>query len=453
MGMRQARLLPPTEKVWEHIEHDEQALKRAIGCMGSSQIATAHKVFSNDRKIALSCSVKWFGHTNRTRSRREAKPFFSWQTQWSMSAAPTSSGGVAFFSVAYEKATRDRPRRYVARRNGAGALAMLMGAPEAAREAFFAEFERRFGRRLIVDTHPMLSHFLPPSETTVECQDGWHPQDLAIPGLPNIGFLSATQAATMPDFVAAIFGRRHVRKDMVKAVALASPHVIMFAADFRGLVTTDHIVTFLRDNADLDPMTIRLLSSLPASLRVQLRTLDPRSLVRLLRQGRLTQTDLREIRDLQRIEDYNGSYVRSWHEMHELTSLMASRQERTQAISPTPLSKRLDGAEFEGLRIACPQSFGDLHDWSSQMSNCIGGYTRQAARGLTVLGGIYDGEKLVANFQVDPARRELQQLLGKHNRRLPADIVDRCERYFATHKINTRDYWGKPQDTLEIRTA
>lgn len=442
MGAREARALPPTEKVWEHIERDEQAEQDVhyAPCAGIRQVAAAHKVFANYRKVALSHSVQRFGPPKEARGRGECKLFRSWQTQWSISAIPTVSGGVAFYGIFYEKTASGQKRRYVERRNGAAALAMLMQAPDNAREAFFAEFERRFERRLLTDTHPMLDHFLP--EPSVEfVTRPFSSGAPAIRDLPPRGFLSATQAATMNDLIARIFGRRHVRKDMVKAVAQASPPVILLAAHFRGLVVTDHLVAFLRDNAELEPPTIALLQKL-GDLRPQLRSLDSASLPRLLRQGSLTDRDVRMMRDLGRVRDYAGSRVRTWEEMHDLIGLMIKRQERTLPIPFVPLAETLHGETVGDLTIVCPSTAGQLYDWSNQMGNCIASYVSVAAVGHTVLGGLYRGEQLVANFEIDPASKQLRQLLGKRNEPLAGPVRQACEEFFRSQDVQVGRYWG-----------
>ena len=78
--------------------------------------------------------------------------------------------------------------------------------------------------------------------------------------------------------------------------------------------------------------------------------------------------------------------------------------------------------EYDGFTVVAPENSGMLRDWSNYMNNCISGYARQASDGQTLLYGVNDGDRLIANIELDPSTGTVKQLLGKYNQSVPADM-------------------------------
>jgi hypothetical protein len=75
------------------------------------------------------------------------------------------------------------------------------------------------------------------------------------------------------------------------------------------------------------------------------------------------------------------------------------------------------------------------------MSNCISGYTHAAINREVTLGGIYEGDKLVANFEIKQGPR-LSQLLGRFNKPVP-QVREKIIPVLREAGVTVSDdYWG-----------
>lgn len=258
------------------------------------------------------------------------------------------------------------------------------------------------------------------------------------------GLRGAFRVQDVQSFTKELFGKTRYRKDLVKAVAQADVSGVALALQFRGLVPVDWIIRLLL----LYPRTARRYSNLDYSgLRPLLKRLDPRSL-RYLTQHRaepymLTELSRWAIR-IGRRRDL-ALLVRSWDELHDQIG-GTGRPEyvwRNEQIPQTKFAKKLDGLSTEsGLRIVTPSETATLNNWSEVMGNCIRGYSGSAVAGRLTLVGVYQGDKLVANLEITNSGR-LNQLLGKHNQKLPDDQKAEIIELLAKNDVTVNEYWGK----------
>lgn len=131
------------------------------------------------------------------------------------------------------------------------------------------------------------------------------------------------------------------------------------------------------------------------------------------------------------------------------------RLNNRQRIRPSMVNKKIELTEItssyqnlelsSGLKIVAPEDTDTLVTWSNTMGNCISGYAFPAERGDLYLGGVYSGEKLIANFEIDK-NKNLKQLLGKYNQHLTQEdrdaIIDALASVEAIHIDTVTQAWG-----------
>lgn len=275
---------------------------------------------------------------------------------------------------------------------------------------------------------------------------GTHVYNEALNGSTRRCYRFADDAATL---TRNMFGKTRYRKDLVKAVAAIHSdwderHLgqVWLAREFRGLVPIDWIIEVLRN-----PVTRNI--QIPGHLRPLLRTLDQRALRNLLSDGQAYNLwDL--VREHRHVPDFVPQRrPRTWNELEQ--DLLNQRDrvisERTANRKPVTLPKdalRLNGgipllqpngAVEDGLLVVVADHETTLHGWSSEMHNCISGYSTMMRTGARWLGGVYVGDRLVANFEINEGRRQCVQLLGKYNRPLELDLAQSVGNHLKVHGI------------------
>lgn len=264
------------------------------------------------------------------------------------------------------------------------------------------------------------------------------------------GFSPSLKEANLRDQVASLFGKTRCRRDLMRAVAQSHPNAIMLARDFRGLVPVDWLVNFLQRH---DRNLLNAGPIFQYSMRPMLYQIDPRSYRDLLRQT-LQGDDWYEINDVaavwdQRARRYNrdiegfGGRYRSFYEIHNAFFEYRRNSYRTpitpQPVPATPLSETL--STIPGVVI--PSMTSDLVEWGNEMRNCIGSYAHSVThpKRSRELGGIYEGERLIGNFEIVDGR--LSQLLGKCNTPLPVGVRSTYEGHFKKAGVKIpANYWG-----------
>lgn len=284
------------------------------------------------------------------------------------------------------------------------------------------------------------------------------------------GLVGAMREDDLPSMVRKTFGKTRYRRDLVRATGNADPQAIGLAKNFVGLVPIDWIVNFLRINeAGEERLRLHTFDRwIP--IRPWLFTMDPRSYRNLLSErlyGRTATTITDTMMMLQRNREIGpptGRY-RSWTELHDwLENTIygardwqpirpvgrAIRQNRVytppqprEDIPLSELGKKLDGYTDGTYRIVIPKKVSELTEWGTYMRNCIGGYGYRVAsdNSPVTLGAIYEGDKLLVNFEV--TANVLGQFLGRFNQTPGRELCLKFEPIFSNLGVDVRQYWGK----------
>lgn len=107
-----------------------------------------------------------------------------------------------------------------------------------------------------------------------------------------------------------------------------------------------------------------------------------------------------------------GKNVEDIHD--ELTSIFNGKRATAQA-APIKYAKEIAqvmDAEVGKYRIVLPKNGNEIVRWGRDMGHCIGSYS-DSAYVDDVLGAVYDGDNMVANFQIRD--KQMVQIYGKHN--------------------------------------
>lgn len=257
--------------------------------------------------------------------------------------------------------------------------------------------------------------------------------------------IHAMRQPVFKDFVAEVFGKKNMRKDLVKACATSTPISVALAAQFKGLVPIDWIINFLRNNprSEFYNPEDRTVTRSLSKIRPILTQLDPRSYRRLLSLNmhpnswyHITDT----VRWSDRIE--HPYFVRSWDDLHrQLYRGYVKDPFEDQEIKLNALAKRLNNAETKNFRIVPAHHTSIMTKWGDKMNNCIATYRRTALEGKNVYAGIYVGEKLKANMEI--ADGTLRQLLGTNNTPMKPDARDEIVSLLREKGVVVPDrYWG-----------
>lgn len=125
---------------------------------------------------------------------------------------------------------------------------------------------------------------------------------------------------------------------------------------------------------------------------------------------------------LEMVESWDGLQFRNVRELHNYWVAERNMRERTEKSVPvtyTGKAKKFLGGE--GVTIIAPESTLDLYEWSKYMENCVSSYGTKVARGDSLIYAAVEGEKMVANIELDPRTGSVVQLLGKYNNSVAPD--------------------------------
>jgi hypothetical protein len=409
-----------------HKYHDEE--KHPYDFRGLKQhIAYCQSVFADDNSVALVTSNKYTGMN------KAGKRWFRWENATNISLVRHPNTGHVF---SRSSSGRGRLRRHL---TNFGTTNIFLYEP--AREAI----KERFGFEVWHDAYPLTGDGRAISTGPLLAGPESIATNLWLPLQKNDVFEMTTFA----------FGKTRYRKDLVKAVAQADPNAIAIAIDFRGMVPTDWIINFLRNNPRNEQRGAPPVSV--PSIRQYLFPLEPRSLRRLLQ----TEVGPNQAGSLYGISDAVRSprtrpqpgFVRNWGEFHDNIYGIRRGDNRWQArnlgedqryvgdIKVVTKAEPLDNLQIGTMTVVLPGHTDMLRVWGSEMRNCIGSYSAHALGGHSILGGIYEGDKLIANFEIKKDGT-LKQLLGKCNQPMPKDkraaVVDKFNELGYTCKA----FWG-----------
>jgi hypothetical protein len=390
----------------------------------------------------LVTSHKFTGINNKTGQR-----WFRWENSTNYSFVRNPNTGHVFSRVSSGKG---RTRRHFTNN---GMTQIFLHAP--AREAI----KERFGFEEWHDAYPLAEHFY--GRARVAGAGGGHAVGtghlLAGPECIATNLFLPLQKKDVFEMTTFAFGKTRYRKDLVKAVAQADPNAVAIAIDFRGLVPIDWIINFLRNNPrderGAPPVSV-------PSIREYLFPLEPRSLRRLLQ----TEVGPQQAGSLYGINDVVRSartrpqpgFVRTWGEFHDNIYGIRRGDNRWQArnlgedsrysgdIKVITKAKPLENLQIGTMTVVLPEHTSVLQAWGSEMRNCIGSYGSHAIGGHSILGGIYEGDKLIANFEIKKDGT-LKQLLAKCNQPMPKDKRDAVVDKFKELGYTCTTFWGDQQ--------
>lgn len=272
------------------------------------------------------------------------------------------------------------------------------------------------------------------------------------------------------DFVEASFGKKNMRKDLVKASANVHPEVVQIAREFRGLVPVDWIVNFLRINEDrtLQPMTGRYVNQ----MRGIMQAVDNRTLRNLLNipvspavQHQISDTFafLNPHLNNNRQIDYGeirGAVYRNWHELHDAAfrGRVNNYGKRTPPadvdISLSTTAKKIHDLVTPVGTIKCATNTKDLGEWGSYMGNCISSYVTHAINHYSVLAAVVKDNKIIANIEIKTPKNSkavVGQILGRFNKNLEKEDVIAIEKALEAQGIVIPvNYWGAPHRVTTI---
>jgi hypothetical protein len=270
--------------------------------------------------------------------------------------------------------------------------------------------------------------------------------------LKNIAFaVQANSSAWLhePDvrvFVRKVFGKKAVRKDVIKAVAKTTDALaISICSYIKNYVPADWIRDLLNDPDKyrlITPAKTRAVWDTPSEvLYPELKKLfknasehekrklvflpadDDKNSERMFTDSLLSLSKISE-EDL--VENWKVLDFTNWKTLHDKLAIV----HRNIKIKPVPipqdgLTGLLDGKTFQGLNpegeektytISSPKVNHDLYEWGNEMSNCIASYNDRVLRNETYVFAVYEGKTLFANIEIYGER--VRQFYAKYNGRV-----------------------------------
>lgn len=177
-------------------------------------------------------------------------------------------------------------------------------------------------------------------------------------------------------------------------------------------------------------------SFLKTASEPQLRRITSRDLHELVQAIREVPIDLENLEaGQQRLDAHEFTSLIGLHQDFIDARNRAYREQYRDYARPTPSSydiayqdKALEFAkEYDGFTVVAPEGSNMLREWSNYMNNCISSYASQASAGYTLLYGVTQGDKLIANIELNPKTGDVKQLLGKYNQSVPAEMSDKIK--------------------------
>lgn len=283
---------------------------------------------------------------------------------------------------------------------------------------------------------------------------------------PGMKFFHLTELANMPshflpalrqdnfgDLIRVAFGKSRYRKDLVKICAHRSPDKIAYTMLFKDLVPIDWIIEYLRNNLRAQECLVRNDSG-----RKVLKNLNQRTLKNLLRDLRTPEYIITDTLAFPYdMPELQQERFRNWQELHD--HLFVDQNDyyyhRTIPRRDVPLDKfsnTLHNRVFDQYRIVMATNTEEIVTWGKKQRHCIGTYAERAANKNTYIGGVYEGDEIVINFQIGKTKTgyRLYQAFAKCNATMDFDFAKKFEQ--AIPEVDTEQYWGKPQQKYELPT-
>ena len=143
------------------------------------------------------------------------------------------------------------------------------------------------------------------------------------------------------------------------------------------------------------------------------------------------------------IRDHLKGHDMTMGQFHDYVDLEYKKiQQQDRAIN-NPTLKSFEGTVSEEIECVAPKSTHDLIRWGSEYNICIGSYANRVFIGDTYCLGFRKPDGSFWGFAEITTTKKLNQLLGKHNTRLPAEARRLIEEYLSDkHLITVKNYWG-----------
>lgn len=106
------------------------------------------------------------------------------------------------------------------------------------------------------------------------------------------------------------------------------------------------------------------------------------------------------------------SLIEIHDELVEITNSRRVGQSYPDKIEYKEEIAKVMNAQVGKYRLVLPTTGDDVIRWGREMNHCIGGYAGNAY-GYDLLGAVYDGDDMVANFQIHD--KKMIQIFGKNN--------------------------------------
>lgn len=246
---------------------------------------------------------------------------------------------------------------------------------------------------------------------------------------PMQGLSPGIRSDNLRGLIEGTLGKRNYRKDVARSLASApSLDGLWLARELRNTVPIDWLVPVLarpfnRANDNWWDWTA-VRGSLSANL-ARLPFEQRRGLTQDLTAAWIPDI-IDTIRQLQQIPDAAEiPRVRTWRELHDEIAPVHrtyAQYQKNREIEPIKVAKKLDQLQIDNLTLKHAKDTDELLNWGREMSHCIGGYGSAAVAGRSALFGLYEGEQLVANLEIDP-RGDVRQFYGRFNATPPDKIV------------------------------
>lgn len=267
---------------------------------------------------------------------------------------------------------------------------------------------------------------------------------------PTIGIAPALRSETARGAAVALFGKRRARRDVIRAVATATPVALSIARQLRTVIPVDWLAEVLGalsggEGGALDDHALRQIAERRA--RVLREMLAPIPLARRRRLLLSLAADPYIVSDTARVweqaEDRAAADVTTWQTWHDsLTAVLWRQTHEDHAIDQHPFYAATDGLEVpvagKTLVIRSPKATSEVYAWGQGLSHCIGSYADDARRGDTNLLAVYDGDQLYATAEIVPGTGETRQLYGRFNQALPDDEYAALVAAFARAHAESR---------------
>ena len=218
-------------------------------------------------------------------------------------------------------------------------------------------------------------------------------------------------------------------KSLDKAGFKFRDNVFIYGAVFKGILSSENFVTFLEKeifydrlssmgynsaialNALLSGFTEKKITNFLTKFKneeekAQVHTILPQAGEAFLR---LKQNNINI--DMHRFQSFMELFAYMQEELYKLQFPLFSLN----LEEHFPELKGLDLKINDDLAIVIPQTSRDLHQWSNEMKNCIGGYSNSVSVGQTLVLGVFSAKENKIIYNIEILNFKIRQFVRKNN--------------------------------------